>query len=119
VGFKVSVTPPPQSCAATGEAMIQRQGGENEEAKIVHEGVRRDGERMKRRINVYSVIFTKTTILGRPRETNPSSTLRGECHNFLSPLTLVAADVRVWSSVVVPTSDPVEVKAWSRMSLCH
>jgi hypothetical protein len=27
--------------------MIQRQGGENEEAKIVHEGVRRDGERRK------------------------------------------------------------------------
>lgn len=62
MGLRVSVTPPLTAVCGQGRSDDPAHGsGEEEEAKIHQERVRRGGERTSdRRMNVYRVIFTKT-----------------------------------------------------------
>ena len=87
----------------------------DEKAKILQEGVRRDGETIRRvsereregksRMNVYSMISktggNKTTsTLSNHREATPIALAPSQAKNktFSHTLPFVAAEVRVWSS---------------------
>lgn len=125
-GFKV-VCKPPQWCAVRGEEMILRmeEGEEEEEDKILEEGIRRDGKRGRERereqgMNVYSTIFSetrgnkKTSTLAGHRETNAlTHCVKANTTAFSHTLHFVAAEVRVWSPLYLVLWQD----AWSRMTL--